>query len=336
MPDRPSGTALVIGKFMPFHRGHEALIQWTLTWAEKVVVLVGALEGEPIPGPLRWEWVSRHFRQNPRVRVEYTDRDLPTAPEPDAEVSRVWGHYLKGRFPEVDWISASEGWAPLVAGTMGIRWRIFDQARRSVPISATALRRDPWSGWDHLPEVVRPHFRKKICLVGPESTGKTTLAQALAEYFTTVWVPEQAREIIDQAGGFSPGLLGRIVWEQEEAVRQAEPLARRWLFVDSDFVTTQFYARKLSGEDWIPPWTPRLAETHRYDLYLWCEPDIPYEKDAQRAETDQRQEDARVMRILYERTGIPLVSVQGLGSQRLECALDILKKKFCTMDAANV
>ncbi len=317
-------TALVLGKFLPFHKGHDALIRWTRSWADRVVVLVGALANEPIPGPVRWEWVSRHYFEDPSIRVEYTDAELPTAPKPDPTVSRVWGDYLKKRFPEVTCISASEHYAPMVAEAMGIGYRLYDPDRKNVAISATQIRQDPWKYWDFLPDIVRPWFIKKVCLVGAESTGKTTLAQLLAEHFQTEWVEEKARALIDAAGAFHPGLLSRITWVQEEAVRQAGIKARRWLFVDSDFITTRFYARKLAGSEWIPPWTPLLQRTHAYDLYLFCEPDIPYALDPQRSPTDERALDSSIFWEEYQKTGIPMVRVRGVNELRLQNALKAL------------
>ncbi len=317
-------TALIIGKFMPFHQGHIELVDWTLTWAREVIVLVGVLAKEPIGGPLRWEWVSRYYLNNPRVRVEYTDEALPTAPVPDPEVSKVWGAYLKKRFPDATCISASEGYAPMVAGAMGISSKVFDIQREKVNISATKIRANPWKYWEYLPEVVRPYYRKKVALVGAESTGKTTLAEKLARHFSTLWVPELARAIIDKAGGYSEKLLGNIVWSQEEAVRNAADKFRRWLFVDSDFLTTCFYARKFSGPSFVPPITPLLKSTHDYDLYLFCEPDIPYKKDSQRSETDNRAEDSQTMLEMYQKTKTPLYHVKGIGENRLKNALEIL------------
>lgn len=319
-------TALVIGKFLPFHTGHEALIRWTRCWAERVIVLVGALPGEPIPGSLRWEWLCLHFRDDPGIRVEYTESVLPSAPVPDPDVSRVWGSYLKKRFPETTCISASEHYAPMVADAMGIRYRVFDPERQAVRISASMIREDPWRYWDFLPHIVRPYFTRKICLVGAESTGKTTLGSALVKHFSTVWVEEKARTIIDMAGGFHPGLLQQIVWDQEEAVRIALPKARRWLFVDSDFITTRFYARQLAGDEWIPPWTPQLLQTHQYDLYLFCEPDLPYETDHQRSPEDRRKEDSEIFWAEYKKTGIPILRVCGKGETRLQNALRALRK----------
>jgi hypothetical protein len=74
--------------------------------------------------------------------------------------------------------------------------RLYGDAGLQViyPISGTAVRSNPLGCWDFLEPPVRAWYAKRICLVGAESTGKTTLAQMLAERYQTVWVPEYGRE----------------------------------------------------------------------------------------------------------------------------------------------
>jgi NadR type nicotinamide-nucleotide adenylyltransferase len=74
---------------------------------------------------------------------------------------------------------------------------LVDRERRAVPISGERLRADPMGSWDYLPECVRPEYVRRIVVTGPESTGKTTLAQGLAERLATTWVPEYARAYLD-------------------------------------------------------------------------------------------------------------------------------------------
>ena len=73
--------------------------------------------------------------------------------------------------------------------------------RSTVPISGTMIRQDPLRHWSYIPRCVRPYFVKRICLFGPESTGKSTLAQQLGEDFGTVVVPEFARTYLELRHG---------------------------------------------------------------------------------------------------------------------------------------
>ena len=54
--------------------------------------------------------------------------------------------------------------------------------------------------WDYLSDAAKPDLLTRICIFGPESTGKTTLAKQLAEHFKTTWVSEYARLLIEAAG----------------------------------------------------------------------------------------------------------------------------------------
>jgi HTH-type transcriptional regulator, transcriptional repressor of NAD biosynthesis genes len=73
--------------------------------------------------------------------------------------------------------------------------------RELVSISGTKIRENPYQHWDYLPEVVRPCFVKKVCIFGPESTGKSTLTKKLAEHFHTSYVHEYARPFLDLKNG---------------------------------------------------------------------------------------------------------------------------------------
>jgi len=191
-------NALIIGKFMPVHTGHLAMIESATRLASKTHVLLGALEGEPIPGPLRYSWLKEAVASLGVVETHYTEEDLPTAAESSREVSRVWAAWLKKRFPAIDLIVSSETYGEYLAEYMGVAHFAFDPERVSVPVSATMIRDAPWRHWDRIPLPARPYFAKTVCVYGPESTGKTVLSEKLAARLGASWVPEMARLYIGE------------------------------------------------------------------------------------------------------------------------------------------
>jgi NadR type nicotinamide-nucleotide adenylyltransferase len=115
----------------------------------------------------------------------------------------------------------------------------------------------------------------RVCLIGPECTGKTTLAERLADHFDAPWVPEFAREYA--------GRLGRLLTADD-----VEPIARgqmaledTWerglLILDTDLISTVVYARHYYGA--CPEWIETEAGTRKADLYLLTDIDVPWIED---------------------------------------------------------
>ena len=90
---------LVIGKFIPLHKGHEALIKFAATQCDELIVLLGVKKDEPVSGHLRLKWLWETFRYDQSIHIEYTDDELPDSPVSSRDVSKVWADYLSGRFP---------------------------------------------------------------------------------------------------------------------------------------------------------------------------------------------------------------------------------------------
>ncbi|MCX7022998.1 MAG: AAA family ATPase [Spirochaetes bacterium] len=271
---------LIIGKFMPIHAGHVAMAGFASAHCESVDVLVGALPGEPIPGPLRFEWARDTLARFPNVRVSYTEEELPSATGSSREVSKVWAAWLKPRFPAADAIVSSEPYGAFLAGYLGIGSLPFDPGRTSVPISATAIRGNPFAAWDFIPRAVRPWFAKTVCLYGPESTGKTSMAERLARRFGCGWVPEMARFHIGDRAPVRAD-IDAIAPIHATAIREARKEGFPLLFVDSDLETTRIYADRLF--DYRPEFPDWIEEENRYDLHLLFYPDTPWVDDVQRS-----------------------------------------------------
>jgi NadR type nicotinamide-nucleotide adenylyltransferase len=274
-----SGRGLVVGKFYPPHRGHKHLIDRATSVSDEVWVIVCKKPGEAPPGELRAAWLEEI---HPRAHVMLIDDTL------DVDDSRVWAENSirwLGFVP--DMVFTSEDYGDPFAYHLGCRHVLVDKAREAVPISGTRVRADPLGCWEFLEPPVRAYYAKRVCLVGAESTGKTTLARALAEHYVTVWVPEFGREYTERLlaeHGTCPWTSEdfRLIAERQCGLEEAAArLANKVLICDTDAFATGVWHRRYMGERSHE--VEAIAAAHRVpDLYLLTDADTPFVQDGLR------------------------------------------------------
>src|SRR5918912_2793574 len=138
----------------------------------------------------------------PGARVVHLTDENPQEPAEHPDFWRIWRDSLARVLPgRPDHVFASEDYGPKLAEVLGADFVPVDRAREVVPVSGTAVRADPMGNWQYLPDCVRPSFVRRVCVFGPESTGKSTLARDLARHFRTVAVPEYPRTLLEAQGG---------------------------------------------------------------------------------------------------------------------------------------
>ncbi len=172
------------------------------------------------------------------------------------------------------------------------------------------------------------HFKDKkmvnrIAITGPESTGKSELAEQLARYYHTIWVEEFARKYIDhlyRAYTYHDILI--IAQQQLKNENSAAEKANRLLFCDSDFTVTKIWCEFKYGK--CHPWIVDQFKNHRYDLYLLCGIDIPWSPDPQREHPDQRKTLFNLYKKELMSAHFPFKIINGLGGKRLENAIEIV------------
>ena len=196
-------TGLLLGKFMPLHLGHRALIRFAAERCERLCVWLCVSPSESIPGSWRRIWLEAELEAFPHAElhyVEYDELEYPNTSVSDRTVSMKWSELIRRLWPGFSGpdsvVFSSEPYGAYLAEALDAACETFDSERRQIPISANAIRCDPWKYWELLPEAVRLFWVDSICLVGTESTGKTTLARHLAERFGAPWVPEAGRDIV--------------------------------------------------------------------------------------------------------------------------------------------
>jgi NadR type nicotinamide-nucleotide adenylyltransferase len=317
------GLGLVIGKFYPPHRGHKLLVDTATHHSKRTVVIVCAKPSDVIPGELRGQWLQEI---HPDAEVMVIDDRY------DENDSKVWAENTLrwlGRAP--DTVFTSEDYGERYSALMGAKHVLVDRSRERMPISGTAVRKDPFANWEFLEPSVRGWFAKRVCVLGAESTGTTTLATALAKELETVWVPEYGRE-------YSQRKLARcdMAWRTEEfehiaeeqmhMENQAAREANRILICDTNAFATVLWHRRYVGTHSV-----RVEETARKgccDLYLLTGDEIPFVQDGLRDGEHIRHE----MHVWFEQAlakqSVPWHLLRGSPEQRLQEATRLVGQLF--------
>ena len=158
---------------------------------------------------------------------------------------------------------------------------------------------------------------KKIAIIGPESSGKTTLARALAEHYSTVWIPEFAREYLaDLDGDYMMSDLTNIALGQLAMERSLEGLAQKYLFSDTDMTTIKIWSQDKFGA--VDPQIEKLFTEQDYAHYFLCSPDMEWEEDALREDPERRDEIFEMYKAELDRVGRRFTIVEGELERRLE------------------
>ncbi|MFI5299499.1 MAG: AAA family ATPase, partial [Polyangiales bacterium] len=162
---------------------------------------------------------------------------------------------------------------------------------------------------------------RRVCLFGPESTGKSSLSARLAAHFRTVAVPDHARVLLERQGGqVVRDDIERIARGQLAAEDALARSANRVLFCDTDALTTRIWSEALFGE--CPAWIVEESERRRYDVTLLCDVDVPWVWDEIRYLPDNRGEFFdRCERALVS-TGRRFIRIHGDWDERFARALE--------------
>ena len=166
---------------------------------------------------------------------------------------------------------------------------------------------------------------RRVVLIGPESTGKTTLAAELAAAFDAPWTPESARLIAEtspqplSAATIEP-IAHRCIALEDMALASHPPLLIR----DTDLVSTVVYAHHYYQT--CPAWIDAEAEARLGDLYLLCAPDLPWTADGIRDRRDSRDSLFEDFQQELARRGARTVVIRGTGSARREAAIAAVRE----------
>ena len=316
---------LVIGKFLPPHKGHLALIEFAAKQCDRLIVSMSDAENDPIDSDLRLTWLKELTSRIPNVQI-LSLKDAFDQPElPLNERTKIWADVITRAYGKIDRIFSSEEYGESFARNLNARHVEFDRDRNAIPVSASMIRNDPFKYWDFIPTEVRPYFVKRICFYGPESTGKSTAAIAMAERYNTVSVPEVARELLT-SNDFTIDDIIRIGKAQTERVLEYTGIANKLLFCDTDLIVTQIYSRHYLGV--VPDILYELEKKITYDKYFFFDIDVPWIDDGLRDLPHQRESMRQVFLTELEKRNINPVMVKGSFEERYRIITQSLSQTF--------
>lgn len=328
---------LVVGKFCPLHRGHMLVIDAALDACEEVVVISYTNPEFDGCGPaLRERWIRQMYPQVRALVLDGSAMDLPANDAPN-DVHRDFVGWLCDTVlkTHVDAVFTSEdygdGFAAALTAWFAARGRAsvdpvahvcVDKARGIVPVSGTAIRSDPFAHRAFLDPRVYASVVKRVAILGGESSGKTTLAQQLADAIASVWAPEYGRERwVEKAGDLAFDDMRHIATTQVAREEQLLQEARRWLVCDTTPLTTLCYSLEMFGA--ADPVLEQLAE-RKYDLVLVCAPDFAFVQDGTRRDEAFRARQHKWYLDTLEKSQIAYTVVAGPPHERLSRATSLL------------
>jgi HTH-type transcriptional repressor of NAD biosynthesis genes len=326
MPVFKTKKGMILGKFLPPHKGHCYLIDFAKNFVDDLTIVVGTLKNEPIEGKLRFQWIKELY---PELNVVHLTDENPQDPSEHPDFWNIWKNSLNNVLPyKPDYVFASEKYGHRLASELGAMFIPVNISRDIIPISATEIRNNPFKNWQYIPDIVKPYFVKKVCIFGPESTGKSTLSKNLAKHYQTSFVPEYARVYLEEKNG-------EVFYDDMEYIAQGQKSsekalikkANKIIFSDTDILTTYIWSEFLFNkcEKWIFEESKKL----NYDLYLLTDVDVPWVKDIVRYLPNERISFMGKCEYELKKRNFPYKKISGSWDNRFESAcLEVDKLLF--------
>lgn len=310
---------LTLGKYAPFHKGHELIIETALREMDEVTVIIYDTDVINIPLTVRAGWIKKLYNKVNVIEAW----DGPKGESYDKEYEIAEEKYIKSLLgkTKITHFYSSEYYGEHVAKSLNAIDRRIDEKRTSIPISGTLIREYPYKYREFMSDIVYRDLIIKVVFLGAMSTGKSTITEALAKKYNTTFAKEYGRDYwtehqIERRIGFKE--FDNIVKGHIEKEEIAYKNANKYCFVDTNAITTYMFSI-----DYHKKATKFLEDTaeknyRRYDLFFLCADDIPYDDTWDRSGNQKRHVfQKQIIDDLLKRR-IPFIPLYGSLESRIE------------------
>lgn len=326
-------TGLYLGKFAPLHKGHQHCIETALDEVDELFVLI---YDEPdvtdIPLVTRSRWLRDLYPQVEVLEAWTAPTELGYTDHIKAKHERYVLRKLGGQ--NIDMFFSSEPYGEHMSSALDAEDCRVDEERETVPISATNIRAAFDEGntrpiREYVSDRVWRDLVTNVVVLGGPSTGKTTLCKAMSSFWNERWQPEVGREFWDEHADENGELTTQELYalakahieEEDTALTEAE----QYLFTDTNAITTGLFSKWYHGE--IDGRLERLMlrNAQRYDVFILCDDDIPFEPEPGRGGPEGRKRLQRMHESWLDAQGIPYYRVSGDVAERVSQVSEILE-----------
>lgn len=282
---------LTLGKFLPLHRGHELLLNVAAAHCDILTVLIGIAPDDPYSFDQRQRWIRETFDAFADKRA--TQLQVINDPDPDPFVAKdhrgtvtdehYWSQWLgqnSAHLEAADVIFTSDHYGGEIAKRTASTWFPVDPERAVVPVSGSDVRANPLENFSFLSAAAKPDVGLTVAILGAESTGKSTLVQAVAKHFECTYAPEWGRTISEVKPVLDDEDFDAIVEVQARLLRAAQVGGNGLCLADTEAITTALFAPIYLGHEHAASW--RAAREQRFDLYVVLAPTVPWINDGTR------------------------------------------------------
>lgn len=318
------------GSFNPLHLGHINDIIMAANQCEKLyVVLSNTNDPNEINHKERFMWLKNITSDIENVEVfEIFDRNE----NKDTYDWQTGANDIKKYIgTKIDVVFSGDDYRG-----KNIWEKLYDESeiiyfpRNEINISSTEIRTNPFKYYEYLPKIVQRYYAKKVCIIGTESCGKSTLVRNLAKVFNTSYVEEAGRTVCDEAGGIDNMQRKHyfeILFEHKNKEKEALNNVNKILFIDTDSLITLYYYNlafgNLESKDIaFNDIASNISVLNDYDLYLFLEPDVEWVQDGTRTygEEEIRKKNNDKLKDLLLKNNIKYEIIRGNYQERYEQA----------------
>jgi HTH-type transcriptional repressor of NAD biosynthesis genes len=330
-------NGLCLGKFMPIHAGHINMIREAAKRCETVHVMVCSRLCEPIDGVIRTQWAKDIFKDDLNIKVIHCIDENPQYPEDDENFWQIWRDSVYKYVSDLDAVFASEDYVYKFSECLKVTPIMVDKDREQFPVSGTSIRQNPFDYWKFIPDNVKDYFRLKVCIVGPESTGKSTLVKEFGKRIGAITVHEFGREYCEtekSTDELLPEDFEIIARRHSINIKTARATSdRKILIVDTDAIITKTFLRLYYDHKGWANDPEMVKETLRveaeldqiirkqikeFSFYVLMYPDIMWDDDGQRdfGEQEKRLNHFQMIKSHLEYYNVDYQIVMGKDEQR--------------------
>jgi len=331
-------------------KGHQNLVEFAIQYMAKYLhselyIIISHRDNEPVSG---WDRISAFREQfqyqrvgHKVVAVSHYDNDAPQNPTgPDDKP--FWDYWVRtieiitGTVWDEDILFASEKYGIDMAAALPCKFVPFDPYREVSNARGTDVRQGLPYTMDQVMPAFQKNLIKRITIFGSESTGKTTLAKALAKRDDGHFLMEWARPYLETVGAELNAEKMATIFDGQAALQDMAKslLDKRHIFQDTDLFSTIGYYRIFSLPVTHDMKCRALAK--KSDLYVLTQSNIPFEEDPLRYGGDKRESDDQFWINILEEYGLNYIVLESSAKEaRISETLHALRNQFSFSDIKN-